>query len=467
MIHLLGEWSFPPVPFIGIVLGAIVYLRGFVFARRTRPHQFPAWRALCFFSGLATLWLALASPIDALDDYLLAVHMIQHFILMSVAPPLIVLGAPTVPILRGLPRPLVRAVVGPLLRNRAFHAALRFLTHPITAWLLMNVAYLGWHIPAMFELTFRSDPIHDFEHFCFFSTSLLFWWIVLAPWPSRPRWPRWTVIPYLLSADVVNTVLSAILVFSTTRPLSELRRRPAHLLPHAAKRSGRRRRRDVGAEFAGDARACRLRHHAVAHAPCPPSRSRRSALARTPKRPVTDARPKWRAFCYLQGCQSRTPWIPAPPCTEELYYVRFVAPALRLRCNCGIRGILPSLQASLPLHHPVLHQHAHPGKLLCLRQHRRSRAYAHRGSSSGPQHDRLSIHGLLRGRRRRRLLRGHALRQAGPAPGKPLLLHAGAGGRHHRGPRPLRVAARRRAIDLRRRVGNSDRGPERHHQPLV
>lgn len=215
MSQLLSEWSFPPVPFIGVTLGAILYLRGFILTRRARPSELPNWRAVCFLSGLATLWLALASPIDALDDYLLAMHMIQHFILMSVAPPLIVLGAPTVPMLRGLPRLLIRRVLGPLLRNRTFHAALRFLTHPMTAWLSMNIAYLGWHTPFMFELTFRSENIHDFEHFCFFSTSLLFWWIVLAPWPSRPRWPRWTVIPYLFSADVVNTVLSAILVFST------------------------------------------------------------------------------------------------------------------------------------------------------------------------------------------------------------------------------------------------------------
>jgi cytochrome c oxidase assembly factor CtaG len=215
MTTYFTAWSFPPIPFCGIALGAVLYLRGFVAARRTRPHQLPTWRALCFLSGLATLWLALASPIDALDDYLLAAHMIQHFILMSVAPPLIVLGAPTVPILRGLPRSLVRAVVGPLLSNRAFHSTLRFLTHPMTAWLVMNTAYLGWHVPVMFELTFRSDRIHDFEHLCFFSTSLLFWWIVLAPWPARSRWPRWTIIPYLLAADVVNTVLSATLAFST------------------------------------------------------------------------------------------------------------------------------------------------------------------------------------------------------------------------------------------------------------
>lgn len=210
----LTAWSFPVVPLIGVVLLLVLYLRGWSVAHRTRPHELATWRASCFVAGLAALWIALASPIDALDDYLLAAHMLQHFILMSVAPPLIVLGAPTVPLLRGLPRWLVRALSRPLFRGGWFHALCRLVTHPVFAWLAMNIAYLGWHVPAMFELTFQSERIHDFEHLCFFLTSIAFWWVVLAPWPSQPRWPRWTVIPYLLGADILNTILSATLAFS-------------------------------------------------------------------------------------------------------------------------------------------------------------------------------------------------------------------------------------------------------------
>jgi cytochrome c oxidase assembly factor CtaG len=66
----------------------------------------------------------------------------------------------------------------------------------------------------LFELTFRSERIHNFEHLCFFLSSIAFWWIVIAPWPTRSRWQRWTIIPYLLTADVLNTVLSATLAFS-------------------------------------------------------------------------------------------------------------------------------------------------------------------------------------------------------------------------------------------------------------
>jgi cytochrome c oxidase assembly factor CtaG len=163
---------------------------------------------------VVSLWAALASPIDALDDYLLTAHMIQHFILMSIAPPLIVLGSPLVPMLRGLPRVVIRRVLRPLFRSGWLKALGRVITHPVFAWTAMNVAYLGWHVPVVFELTFQSETIHDFEHLCFFATSLLFWWVVLLPWPARARWPRWSVIPYLLSSDILNTVLSGTLTFS-------------------------------------------------------------------------------------------------------------------------------------------------------------------------------------------------------------------------------------------------------------
>jgi putative membrane protein len=211
---LLRTWSLPLAPLITLSIALILYMRGWNAARVTRERELPVWRAACFVAGVATLWGALASPIDALDDYLLAAHMIQHFILMSIAPPLIVLGAPTVPMLRGMPRVLIRGLLRPLFRAGWIRAIGRVVTHPVFAWMAMNVAYLGWHVPAAFELTFRSEWIHNCEHACFFATSLAFWWVVLRPWPARARWPRWTTIPYLLSADVVNTVLSATLAFS-------------------------------------------------------------------------------------------------------------------------------------------------------------------------------------------------------------------------------------------------------------
>jgi polyferredoxin len=73
---------------------------------------------------------------------------------------------------------------------------------------------LGWHAPPLYELTLRSPTWHIVEHACFLGSSTLFWWPVIQPWPSRAQWPEWAIIPYLLLADVQNTVLSAFLTFS-------------------------------------------------------------------------------------------------------------------------------------------------------------------------------------------------------------------------------------------------------------
>lgn len=213
LANLLREWSLPVVPLVSLSIALILYLRGWWAVRVTRPRELPAWRVACFAGGVVSLWVALASPIDALDDYLLTAHMIQHFILMSIAPPLIVLGAPVVPLLRGVPRIVIRGL-RPVFQARWIHRIVGTVTHPVFVWIAMNVAYLGWHVPALFELTFRDERIHDFEHLCFYATSVLFWWVVLEPWPAQTRWPRWAMIPYLLSADVLNTVLSATLAFA-------------------------------------------------------------------------------------------------------------------------------------------------------------------------------------------------------------------------------------------------------------
>ena len=207
------SWTLPLWPTLGFVILGMLYLRGWRQARITRPQELPAWRAACFAGGLLVLWLALASPIDALGQFLLVAHMTQHLALMSIAPPLMVLGAPTVPLLRGLPRRWVRNDIAPWMNSPVFRKVREVVMHPMFAWISMNVAFIGWHVPAAYELALRSNGWHDVEHGCFFFTSLLFWWFVLLPWPSHSKWSRWLVLPYLMTADLVNTGLSAFLTF--------------------------------------------------------------------------------------------------------------------------------------------------------------------------------------------------------------------------------------------------------------
>jgi putative membrane protein len=210
---ILDAWSPPFWLTFGIIVVSAVYVRGWFAIRRTRPAYFTLERLLCFVGGMAALWIAIASPIDGFADSLLSAHMVQHFLLMSAVPPLVLLGAPVVPLLRGLPRSFVKSILGPLIGLRWLRTVVHFLTDPIVAWLSFNSVFLLWHLPRAFDYALRNENVHDLEHICFLTTSLLFWWVILQPWPTRSRYPGWMVLVYLLSADIVNSALSAFFAF--------------------------------------------------------------------------------------------------------------------------------------------------------------------------------------------------------------------------------------------------------------
>src|SRR5262245_46358328 len=178
------------------------------------PERFPPRRLACFFAGLAALFAAVASPLDAFAAFLLQVHLAQHAILIVVAPPLLLLGSPALPFLRGLPAGLAKSALGPFLAWPAARRVFEALGHPIAGASALAAATWGWHVPAAYELALRSPAWHAVEHASFLAAGLLFWWPVVLPWPARSRWPRWAMVPYLLFADLQNTALAALLTFS-------------------------------------------------------------------------------------------------------------------------------------------------------------------------------------------------------------------------------------------------------------
>jgi putative membrane protein len=210
---VFAEWS-PPIVLSGIliVLG-LVYVRGWLAIRKTRRDQFPLWRLAAFLSGLSVIWIAIASPLDGFADVLLSAHMVEHLLLMSFVPPLLLLGYPVVPLLRGLPHGVAVHVFGPLIRIRGFRRLGHVLIVPLVAWLAMNLTFLGWHVPAAYDFALEHEHWHEFEHLCFLGTSILFWWPLVRPWPTRESYAGWLLLLYLVMADIVNTVLSAFLAF--------------------------------------------------------------------------------------------------------------------------------------------------------------------------------------------------------------------------------------------------------------
>lgn len=212
---ILSSWSSEPGLVAALLVTSGVYLRGFGQIRSQAPAHFPAWRRTAFLAGISALLLALASPLDAFADLLLQVHMAQHWLLMMVAPPLLWLGAPTVPLMRGLPRRWLRRGIGPFLAWPALQRTVDRLTHPVFAGLAWALTTLVWHWPPAYQLALRARFWHDAEHVSFLAVSLLFWHAVIAPWPSRRHGSRLGSVLLLALAALFNTVFSASFAFST------------------------------------------------------------------------------------------------------------------------------------------------------------------------------------------------------------------------------------------------------------
>jgi cytochrome c oxidase assembly factor CtaG/ferredoxin len=210
---ILSSWSIPVGLTAGLIFSAFLYFRGWLKLQFQVPHRFPLWRLLAFWGGLLTIFIAVASPLDAFGGLLLQVHMVQHLLLMMLAPPALLSGAPYLPILSGLPRFMARDIVGPFLVWPPLKAFGNKLVNPIVCWIAFVTSNIFWHLPPLYELALSSRGWHELEHFCFLGTGLLFWWPLVQPWPSRARWPRWTMIPYLILADLQNTGLAAFLTF--------------------------------------------------------------------------------------------------------------------------------------------------------------------------------------------------------------------------------------------------------------
>ncbi len=194
-----------------LVLTMLVYLRGWLSVRALKVTS--AWRAFSFLVGLFLVWVAVASPIAALDHELLTIHMVQHLLLMTVAPPLIWLGAPVGHVLRGLPQRFVKSLCAPLWHSRAAKIFAKALGKPKFAWLAACATLVGWHIPTLFALGMQSVAWHLFEHLSFLATGLLFWWPVVQP-PAGPSQQDLSVILYLFFATLPCDILSGFLAFS-------------------------------------------------------------------------------------------------------------------------------------------------------------------------------------------------------------------------------------------------------------
>jgi putative membrane protein len=194
-----------------LFLIGLVYLRQWMLLAWLVPDGVKGWRACSFFVGLFLVWVALGTSLSVLDHQSLTAHMVQHLLLMTVAPPLILLGAPW-RLLPQRPAQIALEAIAPL-RWAPVRQLRNTLLHPVVGWLGATATLVVWHIPAVFAIGFRSELWHGIEQASFLTTGILFWWPVVEPSRNSLKWPESSILLYLFMATLPCDILSGFLVF--------------------------------------------------------------------------------------------------------------------------------------------------------------------------------------------------------------------------------------------------------------
>ena len=182
------SWSWDPIVLVGVLALAVIYGMGWRRARAAGTSHPPR----------------VARQYQLAQGELMVMHMVQHMLLLDIAPILLILGLTKV-----LLRPVTRRVQ--TIERRAGFAA-----HPAFAVLLYAGLLWLWHIPAMYDHAQGNGVVHILEHACFFSVGLLYWWHVLSPIRSRYRFRGLGSIGYMTASKLLVGLLGVVLAFSPT-----------------------------------------------------------------------------------------------------------------------------------------------------------------------------------------------------------------------------------------------------------
>jgi cytochrome c oxidase assembly factor CtaG len=221
----LSSWDLRLEVIIPLALLSLLFIRGWARLRRRSSASGRAstlgawWRPICYVAGIGVIVIALLSPIDVLVQQLFFVHMLQHMLLITIIPWLLLLPNPMPFLLWGLPDRL-RLPVGHLISDvvssqSATGRMLRKAANPGAIWLFLVISIYAWHDPDMYNLALRSEFIHDIEHLCFFVAGMIFWWYAIGAGPriNKPL-GKFGRIAFIVAAVPPNMGLGMFLAFS-------------------------------------------------------------------------------------------------------------------------------------------------------------------------------------------------------------------------------------------------------------
>ncbi len=213
----LLDWTGGPA-LLWVLGAAFLYWLG---SRRIHrvPRTADRWRTVAFAAGLIAIVVAVDSPIDELSDQLFWVHMIQHILLIAVAPPLLALARPWTRMWLGVPVEYRRQFAHEIVQSPRWapiRRAAAIAGGGLASWLIFNLNFCIWHLPVLYDAALRSQAIHAVEHLSFFATALLFWTRVIYSPPWRSPLSELGKIAYLIATLVIGWALAIVLAFATS-----------------------------------------------------------------------------------------------------------------------------------------------------------------------------------------------------------------------------------------------------------
>jgi putative membrane protein len=201
-----------------VVVGALLFavgLRRRLATGRRRPEL--VRRTALFAVALVLIDLVLSPAFDRYADESLTMHMVQHVVLMTVVPPLVVLAAPWLTIWRAVPLDARRSLAhGVVALPAVVRRGLRGLVTPLPAFLLINVDLAIWHVPWLYDLTLSNTVVHGVEHTSFLVFGTLFWIPILDSPPLHARLGQLQRAAYATAGAATGWILALVLAFAAT-----------------------------------------------------------------------------------------------------------------------------------------------------------------------------------------------------------------------------------------------------------
>jgi putative membrane protein len=210
-----SAWNWDPLILTGLIVTGWFYFRGvrMLWRQAGTGRGVQRWQVVAFAGGIFSVFVAVISPIDQMGEVLFSAHMLQHLLLILVAAPLLVLGAPPAAMVWAIPAGWRSGIGRWWHRQNSLRTGWKLLNKPLMVWLLHALALIAWHIPALYTIALENDFFHFLEHASFLVTAILFWVVVVRS-GERGQLTHGAGMLYVFSMAMFSGVLGALITFS-------------------------------------------------------------------------------------------------------------------------------------------------------------------------------------------------------------------------------------------------------------